>query len=216
MESKFVLTRCGDDLFCITADTPRAAQSLAAALSEAGDWLEVVPGIASVVIRFDAIAQDGGDARQTIAAVIEGGIDGRDSPGEFLEIPVLYGGEYGPDLEALAEATGLSADELIARHTRDEYSVDMVGFTPGFAFVGGLDACFLVPRRAEPRQRVAAGSVGIADGRTGLYAMAGPGGWNIIGRTPHTLFDPEAADPFALRAGMRVRFKAIDAAGSED
>ncbi|RZV37022.1 MAG: 5-oxoprolinase subunit PxpB [Chromatiales bacterium] len=211
MESTFVLTRCGDDLFCVAVDTPQDAQSLAAALREAGNWLEVVPGIASVVVRFDAIAQDGEEAGQKIAAVIESGIDGRDMPGELLEIPVVYGGEYGPDLEPLAEATGLSADELIARHTRDEYSVDMVGFTPGFAFVGGLDACFQVPRRAEPRQRVAAGSVGVADGRTGLYAMASPGGWNIIGRTPFKLFDPDIADPFALKAGMRVRFKAVDA-----
>ena len=89
--------------------------------------------------------------------------------------------------------------------------MDMIGFTPGFAFIGGLDECFRVPRRKEPRQRVAAGSVGIADGRTGLYAMASPGGWNIIGRTPHQLFDATAEDPFVLRAGMQVRFKAIDA-----
>lgn len=212
MESTSVLTRCGDDLFCIAVDTPQDAQSLARALREAGGWLEVVPGITSVVVRFDAVAHDSKGARQTLAAVIERGVDGLDTPDEFLEIPVVYGGECGPDLEALAEATGLSADELIARHTRDEYSVDMVGFTPGFAFVGGLDACFEVPRRAEPRQRVAAGSVGIADGRTGLYAMASPGGWNIIGRTPHQLFDPDAADPFALKAGMRVRFRAVDAA----
>ena len=210
-ESTFVLTRCGDDLFCIAVDTPQAAQALAAALNEADDWLEVVPGIASVLVRFDAVVHGDDEARQKIAAVIAGGIDGRDIPGELLEIPVVYGGEYGPDLEALAEAAGLSQDELIARHTCDEYSVDMVGFTPGFAFVGGLDACFQVPRRAEPRQRVAAGSVGIADGRTGLYAMASPGGWNIIGRTPCRLFDPDAADPFALKAGMRVRFRAVAA-----
>ena len=91
----------------------------------------------------------------------------------------------------------------------------MVGFTPGFAFVGGLEECFHIPRRTEPRQRVAAGSVGIADGRTGLYALASPGGWNIIGRTPYPLFDPGAGDPFALKAGMRVRFVAIDAAEFE-
>lgn len=216
MESTSVLTRCGDDLFCIAVDTPQDAQSLATALREAGDWLEVVPGIASVVVRFDTFAHDSEGARQTLAAVIERGVDGLDTPNEFLEIPVVYGGECGPDLEALAKATGLSADELIARHTRDEYSVDMVGFTPGFAFVGGLDACFQVPRRAEPRERVAAGSVGIADGRTGLYAMASPGGWNIIGRTSHRLFDPDAADPFALRAGMRVRFRAVDADELDD
>jgi KipI family sensor histidine kinase inhibitor len=128
-----------------------------------------------------------------------------------MEIPVVYGGEYGPDLDALCSATGLGVAELIQLHAGSVYTVDMIGFTPGFAFIGGLDECFRVPRRTEPRQRVAAGSVGIADGRTGLYAMASPGGWNIIGRTPYQLFNAAAENPFVLRAGMQVRFKAIDA-----
>ena len=84
----------------------------------------------------------------------------------------------------------------------------MVGFTPGFTFIGGLDEKLRVPRREQPRQRVPAGSVGIADGRTGLYAMASPGGWTLIGRTDHKLFDATAAQPFALEPGMRVRFRA--------
>ena len=206
-----MLTRCGDDLFCIAVATPQDAQALALDLTDTGDWLEVVPGIASVVVRFDAALVDSADARRKIEAVVAAGVSVRHEPRELVEIPVVYGGQYGPDLDALAEATGLSASELIARHARDEYTVDMVGFTPGFAFIGGLDACFDVPRRAEPRSRVAAGSVGIADGRTGLYAMASPGGWNIIGRTPRKLFDPQAADPFVLKAGMRVRFRAVSA-----
>ena len=105
----------------------------------------------------------------------------------------------------------MSADDVVALHTGCEYTVDMVGFTPGFAFIGGLDERLHVPRRKEPRQRVEAGSVGIADGRTGLYAMASPGGWTLIGRTPCKLFDPRVEPPFVLGAGMRVRFKAISA-----
>ena len=104
--------------------------------------------------------------------------------------------------------TGLSQDEVIAIHAGGEYVVEMVGFTPGFAFIGGLDERLWVPRRSEPRQRVPAGSVGIAGERTGLYAMASPGGWTLIGRTPMTLFDPGAEQPFALAPGMRVRFRA--------
>ena len=209
MESKFVLTRCGDDLFSIAVASPREAQALALQLRAAGGWLEVIPGIDTVVARFDAADQDGNDARDAIEMVIAGGVEALQESAELLEIPVRYGGEHGPDLEGLSTTTGLAADELIALHTGREYVVDMIGFTPGFAFVGGLDECFHIPRREEPRQRVAAGSVGVADGRTGLYAMASPGGWNIIGRTPSELFDAGAEDPFVLRAGMRIRFKAI-------
>lgn len=204
-----MLIRCGDDLFSIAVGSPREAQALALQLHEAGRWLEVIPGIDTVVVRFDAARQEGEVAREAIEHELARGVMELPVSAELLEIPVVYGGDGGPDLAELATATGLSADELIARHTAGEYTVDMIGFTPGFAFIGGLDECFRVPRRKEPRQRVAAGSVGIADGRTGLYAMASPGGWNIIGHTPARLFDVNADDPFMLRAGMRVRFKAV-------
>ena len=128
---------------------------------------------------------------------------------DLLEIPVVYGGEFGPDFEDLCRQLGLSRDEFISLHTGIEYRVDMVGFTPGFAFIGGLDERLHAPRRKEPRQRVEAGSIGIADGRTGLYALASPGGWSLVGRTPAKLFDAEAMEPFMLRAGMRIRFHAI-------
>ena len=119
-------------------------------------------------------------------------------------------GDEGPDLEALCKELGMSKAELVSLHTGTEYRVDMVGFTPGFAFIGGLDERLNVPRRKEPRQRVAAGSVGIADGRSGLYALASPGGWTLIGRTPFPLFDPQADNPFPVQAGMRIRFTAVE------
>jgi len=206
-----VLTRCGDDLFSITTESPRDAQSLARQLRAFGDWLDVIPGIDSVVLQFDAAMLDGDDVRQKIESVLAAGIEPLEISQSLVEIPVVYGGEYGPDLSALCKATGMSADAVIALHTGREYTVDMVGFTPGFAFIGGLDERLHVPRRKEPRQRVEAGSVGIADGRSGLYAMASPGGWTLIGRTPYKLFDPHAEPPFVLGAGMRVRFKAISA-----
>ena len=209
MESKFVLTRCGDDLFAIAVASPGQAQSLASQLRDTGGWLEVIPGIDTVLVRFDAARLDGVDAQGEIETVLARGITEIEVSADLLEIPVVYGGEYGPDLEVLSQVTGRSVTELIALHTGSEYTVEMIGFTPGFAFIGGLDECFRVPRRKEPRQRVAAGSVGIADGRTGLYAMASPGGWNIIGRTAYKLFDVDSQDPFVLKAGTRVRFKAI-------
>jgi KipI family sensor histidine kinase inhibitor len=180
-------------------------------LRDSGDWLEVIPGIDSVVLQFDAATYDGDDVRQTIESALAAGIEPLQISQSLVEIPVIYGGEYGPDLNALCEKIGMSADDVIALHTGREYTVDMIGFTPGFAFIGNLDERLRVPRRKEPRQRVEAGSVGIADERTGLYAMASPGGWTIIGRTPSRLFDPNAEQPFVLGAGTRVRFTAISA-----
>ena len=150
-------------------------------------------------------------AAASISAVLEEGIKPLEPSDELIEIPVVYGGDYGPDLEGLSIATGLPPGEIINLHTSRAYKVDMIGFTPGFAFIGGLDERLRVPRRPEPRQRVPAGSVGIADGRTGLYAIASPGGWTLIGRTPIQLFDPNADTPFVLQPGMRVRFRAIPA-----
>ncbi len=204
-----MLTRCGDDLFSIAVGAPPDAQALAMWLRNGGEWLEVVPGIDSVLVRFDAAVLDAGAAEAAIRAVLDEGIPPLETSGALIEIPVVYGGEYGPDLDELSEVTGLSVPEIIALHTSRDYPVEMVGFTPGFAFIGGLDERLRVPRRSEPRQHVAAGSVGIADGRTGLYAMASPGGWTLIGRTAYPLFDAEADIPFVLQPGMRVRFRAI-------
>ncbi|MBT8107655.1 MAG: 5-oxoprolinase subunit PxpB [Gammaproteobacteria bacterium] len=211
MESRYVLTRLADDLFAIPAASPRDAQALAAQIRRSGTWLEVVPGIDSVVVRFDAVAVPASDAETLLEITLSDGVELLSASDTLVEIPVVYGGDYGPDLGELSRKTGFSIDQVIALHTGQEYEVDMVGFTPGFAFIGGLDDRLRVPRRSEPRQRVPAGSVGVADGRTGLYAMASPGGWTLIGRTPLRLFDPDARRPFALEPGMRVRFRAIAA-----
>lgn len=211
MEWKFVLERCADDLVSIAVDRPRDAQALAAHLRDGGDWLEVVPGIDSVVVRFDATRCSGAEAEAAIGDIIAGGITPLPVAGTLVEIPVVYGGEFGPDLDELCAGLGMTQEAFIELHTGAEYPVDMIGFTPGFAFIGDLDERLRIPRRPEPRQRVAAGSVGIADGRTGLYAMASPGGWTLVGRTPSRLFDAEADEPFLLRAGMRVRFRAVAA-----
>ena len=205
--------RCGDDCYSIAAESPAAAQALAAALRTAGEWLEVVPGIASVLVRFDAARIDSATAEAAIAGVLAKELQPLEPSQALLEIPVVYGGEYGPDLDELSATTGLTPGEIIALHAGRDYPVEMLGFTPGFAFIGGLDERLHVPRRKEPRRQVAAGSIGIADGRSGIYAMASPGGWTLIGRTPMRLFDPHAGEPFLLEPGMRVRFRAIQAAG---
>jgi allophanate hydrolase len=204
-----VLTRCGDDVFSVAVECPAEAQALAVQLREADDWLDVVPGIDSVVVRFDALVTTASAAERAIEAVLAAGIRRLDAIDDLVEIPVVYGGDAGPDLDELCAATGLSRDDIVRLHTGREYRVDMVGFTPGFAFIGGLDERLRVPRRTQPRQQVPAGSVGIADERTGLYAMASPGGWTLIGRTPCKLFDPSADPPFTLAPGMKVRFRAV-------
>ena len=133
MESQSVLTRCGDDLFTIAVDAPDEAQALALQLSAAGSWLEVIPGIDSVMVRFDAALVEGTVAAASISAVLEEGIKPLEPSDELIEIPVVYGGDYGPDLEGLGTATGLSPGEIINLQTSRAYKVDMIGFTPGFA-----------------------------------------------------------------------------------
>ncbi len=133
-------------------------------------------------------------------------------PGPLVEIPVCYGGDFGPDLAAVAAHAQLSIAELVDYHARPEYLVYMVGFAPGFPYLGGLDARLATPRRAQPRPLVPAGAVGIAGLQTGVYSLPTPGGWQLIGRTPLRLFDAGRAQPSLLQAGNRLRFVPISAA----
>ena len=126
-----------------------------------------------------------------------------------IEIPVCYGGEFGPDLEAVALHCGLTADQVVARHTAAAYLVHFLGFSPGFPYLGGMDPLLETPRRASPRKSVPAGSVAIGGLQTGVYPLASPGGWRIIGRTPVRLFDAQREPSVLLRMGDMVRFRAI-------
>jgi inhibitor of KinA len=130
-------------------------------------------------------------------------------PGFQLEVPVCYGGEFGPDLGAVAAACGLPAAEVIALHSAPEYLVQAIGFSPGFPYLTGLPEKLHTPRKTTPRERVPAGSVGIGGAQTGVYPIETPGGWNLIGRTPLRLFCTNNAPPALLQTGDRVRFKRI-------
>ena len=129
-----------------------------------------------------------------------------------VEIPVCYGGDFGPDLAHVAEHAGLTPDEVVALHTAPDYLVHLIGFAPGFPYLGGMDARLATPRRAQPRPLVPAGTVGIAGPQTGIYSLPTPGGWQLIGRTPLPLFNPAWPEPSRLRAGQRLRFVPIEAA----
>lgn len=127
----------------------------------------------------------------------------------LIEIPVAYGGEWGPDLAFVAHFTGLPLDQVIRLHSRPLYHIYAIGFAPGFCYLGGLDPALQTPRLKTPRIRVPAGSVGIAESQTGVYPLASPGGWRIIGRTPLTLFNPARTPPIPYSVGDGIRFVPI-------
>lgn len=133
-----------------------------------------------------------------------------DATTRIIEISVCYGGEFGPDLTNVAAHAGIAPDDVIAHHSAGEYTVAMLGFAPGFPYLLGLDPALHMPRRATPRTRVPAGSVAIGGTQTGIYPHELPGGWQLIGRTPLTLFDPRREPPCLLAPGDQVRFRAID------
>ncbi len=130
-------------------------------------------------------------------------------PSRIIEIPVCYGGDLGPDIGFVASTHHLTKEEVIELHTAPEYLVYMLGFTPGFPFLGGLPEKLHTPRLKTPRSLVPAGSVGIANGQTGIYPIDSPGGWQLIGRTPLKIFDLSRENPFLFKAGDRLKFVAI-------
>lgn len=127
----------------------------------------------------------------------------------MVRIPVCYGGEFGPDLEYIANFHSLSIEEVISIHTQREYFVYMLGFNPGFPYLGGMNKKIATPRLSTPRAQVIEGSVGIAGEQTGIYPLTSPGGWQIIGRTPMRLFAPEKQAPFLLKSGDYLIFQKI-------
>lgn len=129
---------------------------------------------------------------------------------KVIEIPTLYGGEYGPDISFVAEHNNISIDEVIKTHTSSEYLIYMIGFTPGFPYLGGMDDKIATPRLQVPRTKIPAGSVGIAGKQTGIYPIESPGGWQLIGRTPVRLYDPYRKEPVLLNAGDYIKFVPID------
>jgi inhibitor of KinA len=168
---------------------------------------DVAPGYSTLGVHFDPLQTDLAALEQAIErefadlAVLQAIVDR-----EVIEIPVHYGGAGGPDLDAVAAFAGCSVAEVIARHSRETYRVYMLGFVPGFAYMGRVDASIAAPRRRVPREKVPAGSVGVAGLQTGVYPVDSPGGWQIIGHTSTVMFDPSRERPSLLAAGDVVRF----------
>lgn len=182
--------------------------------------IEVVPSFAAVTIFYDPLkAAEERQGRRNVT-VVQHMTDSlqrllltdkaeAESRTRVIEIPVLYGGEYGPDLSFVARHAGLSEQDVVDKHTAREYPVYMIGFAPGFPYLGGMDPKISAPRLETPRLSVPAGTVGIAGAQTGVYPVSTPGGWRIIGRTPTVLFRPDQVPPSLLRAGDRVTFRSV-------
>lgn len=166
---------------------------------------DVVPAYASVGVHVDPLRVDGAALESAIARAWEAP-EPATTGGRAVEIPVCYGGRFGPDLDEVAAFAGCAPDDVVARHAAGRYRVYMLGFLPGFAYLGGVDATIAMPRRPSPRTVVPAGSVGIAGGQTGVYPCESPGGWRLIGRTPLRMFDADRAAPALLAPGDVVRF----------
>lgn len=171
---------------------------------------DVVPTYRSVTIYFDPLRTD----YAALVARVENDAT-KPAPGSAaqrdpIQIPVCYGGDFGPDLPAIAAAAGMTELDAIGLHAGRIYRVFMLGFVPGFAYLGSVDDRIAVPRHPTPRGRVVAGSVGIAGAQTGVYPTDTPGGWQIVGRTPLRPFDVGRADPFLMKPGDSVKFSAID------
>jgi len=179
--------------------------------------VEIVPGFTTVSVYYDPVALYDPQSeqipyekvRRLLAGMLSHTRERIRREPRVVEIPVCYGGEYGPDLEDVARHSGLDPEDVVRIHSERQYLVYMIGFAPGFPYLGGLDERLATPRRSTPRTAIPKGSVGIGGSQTGIYPIESPGGWNIIGRTAQPLFLPDEQPPSLLRPGDRVRFRPI-------
>jgi KipI family sensor histidine kinase inhibitor len=170
---------------------------------------DVVVGYRSVMAYFNPLDPGTANIEGRLRNIATAPSAGEDVDGKVIEVPVCYGGAYGPDLHEVAEFGGCTSDEVIALHLGREYRVFVVGFVPGFAYMADVDPRIAAPRRSSPRLKVPAGSVAVAAGQTGVYPAETPGGWRLIGRCPIRPYDPARAEPFLFRPGDRVQFRRI-------
>jgi inhibitor of KinA len=168
--------------------------------------LETVPAYATLLVHYDPLILSFAQIKAHLRAKIDQAEENESRKQRRVEVPVRYGGEYGSDLESAARHLHLEVEEVIRLHSGKLYTVYMMGFTPGFAYMGKLDNALVMPRLATPRTRVPAGTVGIAGSQTGIYPIDSPGGWNLIGWTPLKLFDPQSDSPFLFAPGDEVKF----------
>ncbi len=183
--------------------------ALIRALRPLSYWEELVPGYNSLLAYFCPAQFAPQKARAALSKALKDTATSTKPEGNLVEIPICYGGEFGPDMDVIKSSSGLGEKEIVQEHSSSVYTVCMMGFIPGFTFLSEAPKVLHHNRRDTPRQIVPAGSVGIAGWQTGIYGLESPGGWQIIGRTPLAIFDARRDRPFLLRAGDRVQFKSI-------
>jgi len=203
-----LLAEYGDGIDLVVNEKVRAMTALLKRNLPAGVEA-VVPAYRSLSILYDPLATTPTALAEILHALEADFCAAEIAEAKVVPIPVCYGSEFGPDVGVVAEHTGLREDEIVAIHASVDYPIYMIGFTPGFCYLGGLDRRLRTPRRKTPRTNLPAGSVGVAESQTGMYPVDSPGGWQIIGRTPLRLFAPARENPFLYESGDRVRFVPI-------
>ncbi len=197
-----------------TPETSASVQAAVAAVEAVlgADLIDLVPSYASLLILYDPLRTDHLSVARRVRSALQQLQAQAAPPGRTVVFPVYYASEAGADLESLAARAGLSVQDVIALHTGTEYRVYAIGFAPGFAYLGEVDERIATPRLATPRARVPRGSVAIAERQTAVYPADSPGGWNLIGRCPVSMFDPHAEPCMPVSVGDSVRFESVDRA----
>ncbi len=172
--------------------------------------IEIVPAYTDIIIHYNPLVIDYKKLVSQLKKLATNPHSIKIPDPSVIKIPVWYGGSYGKDIKHIAQANQLSIEEVIKIHTSQSYLVYMLGFTPGFCYLGGMDERIATPRKKIPAQTILPGSVGIAANQTGIYPIESPGGWQILGRTPLKIFSPEKKQPFKLKAGDILEFYSID------
>ena len=173
-------------------------------------WGDVVSAEDSFAVKFNPFDISPVNAHKKLEKLINAfNFEESTQRHQLINIPVCYSKEFAPDLAIIAQEKSLTVDDVIEKHTSVTYEVITIGFTPGFAYLGELSQDLLMPRHSVPRRYLPPGSIGIAGNRTGIYPLGGPGGWQIIGCSPMSLFDSHSENPFKLLTGMQVKFVAI-------
>jgi inhibitor of KinA len=203
-----LLVEYGDGIAPVVNEKVRAMTALLRKNLPAGVEA-VVPAYRSLSILYDPLTTTPAGLVPILQTLEADSRTAEIAEAKVVPIPVCYGGGFGPDIGVVIEHTGLREEEIVAIHASVEYPIYMIGFTPGFCYLGGLDGRLQTPRRKTPRTNLPAGSVGIAESQTGMYPVDSPGGWQIIGRTPLRLFAPARENPFLYEAGDRIRFVPI-------
>ena len=173
---------------------------------------DMIPAFVSLLVNYDPLAVSYEAICTRLEKILRSKAGITEAARRVFEIPVCYGGEFGPDLADIASHAGLSEREVIELHTSRDYLIYMLGFLPGFCYLGGLDERIHTPRLETPRVKIPSGSVGIGGAQTGIYPMESPGGWRLMGKTPVKTYDPDRETPILMQAGEYIRFTEIDRA----